>query len=356
MNRTDKILSKEITPLCEFCDSKGTATAYCCDCSAHLCESCVSSHQAFKLLRGHKVEDIKSEKVNKLSPKNKAIYCSLHPDKKYELYCKTCQCVACLLCFVASHNRHDIGNIDSDTRIQVQTQIKDLMGRVEAKVTEFEEELTYVKEIEQDKTKESISLKEEINKSFDSLVAAIEARRAALVEEVEAASVKDLKEIWAQKEVVETTIIASRGALALATRSLQCTNDLELLLLGAQVSKRLKELSEKNWDPAPVANVEMTSKAFSLNPPCGTDKLGQIKQFKSRCLEETTFKLGEPIIFQIRTSKHKNLRPIFRVLHGRRRVDIPHPPVIVANEAEMGTWLVLHIRITKYAKSALFFT
>ena len=143
MNITDKTSSKHIALLCESCDSKGTATAYCYDCLAHLCESCVTSHQAFKLLRGHKIEDVMSKKVsNKLSPKNKAIYCSLHPDKKYELYCKTCQCVACLLCFVATHNGHDIGDIDTDTRTQVQAQIKDLMGRVEAKVTEFEEDLT----------------------------------------------------------------------------------------------------------------------------------------------------------------------------------------------------------------------
>ena len=331
--------------LCESCDSKAKATAYCYDCPAHLCESCVSLHQVIKFLKGHKVEDISSEGVIKkypLSLENRTIYCSIHPEKKFELYCKTCQCVVCVLCFVASHNGHHIGNIDSDTRTEV---IEGLVCQVKAKLGEFEEDLRYINEIEQDKTKESISLKEEINKSFDSLVAAIEARRTALVEEVEAASVKDLKEIWAQKEVVETSIIGTRGALALATRSLQCTkfNDLELLLLGAQVSKRLKELSENNWDPSPIVDVEMTSKMFSSNPPCGIDKLGQIGKSTSICsvsIQETTFTLGEPITFQSRTSKYKNFQVNFRVLHGRRRVDIPHPPVVVASEAEVGTFSV----------------
>ena len=356
VNITDKTSSKQATPLCESCDSKGTATAYCCDCPAHLCESCVTSHQAFKFLRGHNIEDIKSEKVNKLSPKNKAVYCSLHPDKKYELYCKSCQCVTCLMCFVNSHNGHDIGDIDSDTRIQVQTQIKDLMGRVEAKVTEFEEDLTYVKEIEEDTTKESNSLKEEINKSFDSLVAAIEARRAALVEEVEAASVKDLKEIWAQKEVVETSITASRGALALATRSLQCTNDLELLLLGAQVNKQLQELSGKSWDPTSMVEIEMTLREYTKCTPLTTSKLGQIKvsiipmsesEPLSVSTETTTPQLGVPITLSIagsrKNKRNRNtmlklqLQPSVRVLHGNKKVDIPHPPSIVADKK--GTWL-----------------
>ena len=355
MNITDKTSLKQATPLCESCDSKGKATAYCYDCPAHLCESCVTSHQAFKFLRGHKIEDKKSETV-KLSPKNKAIYCSLHPDKKYELYCKSCQCVTCLMCFVNSHNGHDIGDIDSDTRIQVQTQIKDLMGRVEAKVTEFEEDLTYVKEIEEDTTKESISLKEEINKSFDSLVAAIEARRAALVEEVEAASVKDLKEIWAQKEVVETSITASRGALALATRSLQCTNDLELLLLGAQVNKRLQELSEKSWDPTSMVEIEMTSREYTKCTPLTTSKLGQVKvsiipmsesELLSVSTETTTPQLGVPITLSIAGSRKNKLnrktllklqlQPSVRVLHGNKKVDIPHPPSVVAGKT--GTWL-----------------
>ena len=113
LSDTDQTSLKRDAPVdvCEFCDSKEKAVAYCYDCPAHLCESCVSSHQAFKLLRAHKVDHISSESINKkccLSLEDKAIYCSLHPDKKYELYCKTCQCVACLLCFVASHSGHDI--------------------------------------------------------------------------------------------------------------------------------------------------------------------------------------------------------------------------------------------------------
>ena len=289
--------------------------------------------------------------------------------------------MACLLCFVASHNGHDIGNIDSNTRIQVQTKIKDLMGQVDAKVVEFEENLRHLNEIEQDKTKESISLKEEINKSFDSLVAAIEARRAALVKEVEAASVKDLKEIWAQKEVVETSITASRGALALATRSLQCTNDLELLLLGAQINKQLKELSEKNWDPTSITSTEATSRQYVANTPFGISKLGQIKVSTkqltsnvSKCVprgeylvlpdkefetpfgsepssflvsfETATFKLGVPISFDIklnRRSRGKKKNPLsqpnVRVLHGKSKVDIPHLPSVVADKMK-GTWSV----------------
>ena len=118
--------------------------------------------------------------------------------------------------------------------------------------------------------------------------------------------------------------------------------------MGAQVNKRLNELSEKNWDPVPVANVEMTSKLFSLNPPCSIHTLGQITMSTSRCsmlIEETTFKLGKPITLQTRTSKHKNSQPRFSVLHGLRRVDIPQPPMIIAGEAEMGSFLVTFIPV-----------
>ena len=191
------------TVICESCDSEGKAVAYCHDCPAHLCESCVSSHQAVKFLKGHKVEDISSEDVKTIYPLSleyKTIYCNIHPDKKFELYCKTCQCVVCLLCFVVSHNGHDFGNIDSDTRIEVQGQIEGLVYQVKTKLSELEESLRYINQIEQDKTKESVDLKEEINKSFGSLVAAIEARRAALVEEVEAASVKDLRDMGYKRE------------------------------------------------------------------------------------------------------------------------------------------------------------
>ena len=299
----------------------------------------MNSHKTLKFLRGHKVEDLPS---NELSPKRKAIHCSLHPDKVLELYCKTCQCVVCLLCFVDSHNGHNLSNVDTETRKEMQGQIEGLISDVETLVSEFEEDLKYINEIEQDKTKESTSLKEEINKSFDSLVdlAAIEARRAALVKGVEADSVTDLKEIWAQKELVETTITASKGALSLATRSLQCTNDLELLLLGAQLSKRLKELSEKNWDPTPIAEIEATSRQYIENTPFS---IGKVQAFESEpslfavSFESTTFRLGVSINLSIkqnrraRGKKKLSKLPYVRVLHGRSEVDIPHPPTVMAD-------------------------
>ena len=172
------------------------------------------------------------------------------------------------------------------------------------------------------------------------------------MEEVEAASVKDLKEIWAQKDVVETILIASRGALALATRSLQCTIDLKLLLLGAQVNKRLKELSEKNWDPTSMVEIEMTSREYTKCTPLTTSKLGQIKvSIIPACISEseqlsvstetTTPQLGVPITLSIAGSRknkrnRKTMVTDVKVFHGNKKVDIPHPPSVVAGKK--GTW------------------
>ena len=258
--------------------------------------------------------------------------------------------MVCLLCFVDSHNRHDLSNVDTETRKEMQGQIEGLISNVETVVSEFEEDFIYINEIEQDKTEESTRLKEEINKSFDSLVAVIEARRAALVEEVEAASVKDLKEIWAQKELVETTITASKGALSLATRSLQCTNDLELLLLGAQLNKQLKELSEKNWDPTPIVEIEVTSRHYIENTPFSISKLGQVqgevKPLASEpslfvvSFESTTFRLGVSINLSIKLNRRargkKKLSelPYVRVLHGRSKLDT----FPVKTDHDKGSW------------------
>ena len=76
-----------------------------------------------------------------------------------------------------------------------------------------------------------------INETFDSFAATLEVRRLELLKEAEGSSHKNLKEIWAQIEFVETTVVGLGSALTFADRSLACSRDVELLSMSTQATQ-----------------------------------------------------------------------------------------------------------------------
>ena len=235
--------------------------AYCHTCSDYLCEECLKAHKRLKAVRDHKTVNITPGKD--IKPQSKKSYlCSVHPDKLLELYCKSCKSLACLLCFVGLHNGHDIGSIDSKARQEVEQSINNLMKATNSNLKEFNDSFKYVSAIEKEKTEAPISLKAQVDKKVDFLIQQLEARRKELHKKIDDACTKDLKELWAQKEYHETAITSMEGALSFARRALACKEDTELLALCAQVTSRLKELSQLTWDSQDTEKIEMTIVEF----------------------------------------------------------------------------------------------
>ena len=160
------------------------------------------------------------------------------------------------------HNGHDIGSIDDKTRQEAEQSINDLVKETDSKLTEFEESLKYISAVEKEKTEAPIPLKDQVDEKVDFLIQQLEARRKELHKEIDDACTKYLKELWAQKEYHETAITSMEGALSFARRALACKEDTELLALCAQVTSRLKELSQLKWDSQSTVKIEMTTVEF----------------------------------------------------------------------------------------------
>ena len=237
--------------------------AYCHTCSDYLCDECLKAHKRLKAYRDHKTVNITPGKALDIKPQAKKSYlCSVHPEKLLELYCKSCKSLACLLCFVGLHNGHDIGSIDDKTRQEVEQSINDIVKETDSKLKQFEESLKYVSAVEKEKAEAPITLKAQVDKKVDFLIQKLEARRKKLHKEIDDACTKVHKELWAQKEYHETAITNMEGALSFTRRALACKENTELLALGAQVTSRLKELSQLKWDTQSTEKIEMITIEF----------------------------------------------------------------------------------------------
>ena len=238
--------------ICDQCEEKSRAVSYCSTCSECLCEECLGAHKRLRVYRSHEIESLTQGNVPDCVTKrqSKRTYnCAVHPDKSLEVYCKTCNRLACIACITSKHNRHDIRSIDSKERKEVEEKIEDFVKRSATELEELEQNLQYVSAVEKDKLEELTPLKAKIDKKVDSLISQLEARRTELHKEVDA----PIKELWAQKEYYETNIVSLKGALNFARRSLKCQKDIELLALGPQVTSRMRML---NWHKSKIQSVE----------------------------------------------------------------------------------------------------
>ena len=250
--------------VCGDCDSSDAAVAFCSVCHSYLCSACSNIHKKLKHLRNHKVtslECLDGEEV-KVETNTRTLYCREHPEEPLKVFCLTCQVLVCLHCIVDSHQQHRLGQIGEDVRKEVQTKLETLCQQARQQLAEFEENLKYIKEVEEAVAKHPATLQTAINKTFDSFVATLEARRSQLLKEAEGQSNIDLKEMWAQKEFVEATVAGLGSALTFADRTLSCSRDVELLSMSTQATRRLKELKGHKWDKDAIRSIDVAELNF----------------------------------------------------------------------------------------------
>lgn len=97
---------------CERCESSPTACK-CVDCERYLCDDCLREHSKWPAHADHVVltlEELASPE-KQAKAKTAVILCNKigHEFKPFELYCKTCQELACITCIVVDHSKagHD---------------------------------------------------------------------------------------------------------------------------------------------------------------------------------------------------------------------------------------------------------
>ena len=250
--------------ICGECDSSDTAVAFCTECQSYLCSSCASIHKKLKHFRNHKVTSLECL-YQAVVAKDEAItlHCREHMEEPLKVFCKTCQVLVCCQCIAESHAEgHKFGPINEQTRREVEITLEALAKKARQNLTEFEENLKYIKEVEALAANRPAGLTTAINETFDLLVAALEARRTQLLKQADGKCDKDLKEVWAQKDYVKTVVVGLSSALAFVERAVQCCRDVEFLSLCSQAIGRLKELEECKWDPTTVETVDCMQQRF----------------------------------------------------------------------------------------------
>ena len=257
-------VAKRVRRACGECEGGEPAIAYCHDCEAFVCESCkVALHKA-KRYRDHsikylsEVDDPNSIPTNTLS----SLTCPVHPPEKQQAYCKTCQCLVCVRCIVKSHQKHDLGELDT-VRKDIEKKLTQACKQGEEQMVNFEQYLKHLKSVEALVSARVEKLQAAINKAIDANIALLEQRRKALFEEVKEKHDTDMKKVWSQKDQVERIILGLKSALKFSGRVRQCSSNPEALGLASQACSRMNELKTQKWAPDEMTRIKQNGLEFS---------------------------------------------------------------------------------------------
>ena len=259
--------------ICQQCDENNKAVSYCKTCSDYFCDSCLQAHKRLKLFQDHETISTESLTDSDVIAKTRA-FCTLHPDEQLQLFCQTCHALACINCFIASHNGHAVQKIKDEVRKQALDAILENGHIMCSRVKDLRKNLESVKRVEREKMEQSTRLKAAINTKADSMITKIETRRAELLQKVEDTYTKDLKELWAEKEHLETVFTSMEGAIHFAKRVFDLKDDNRLLLLSDQVITRLKELNQQKWEKQLSEKIERNELIWSESKAIHVSKRG----------------------------------------------------------------------------------
>lgn len=90
-------------------EKRRRAIVYCIECRVNMCDVCSGHHQKFKYPVAHTLADLEKQlQAEELLLKFQENRCDEHVDKPMEIYCTDCKMAVCTVCYITSHQSHEI--------------------------------------------------------------------------------------------------------------------------------------------------------------------------------------------------------------------------------------------------------
>jgi len=198
---------------CETCDDED-ATMHCVNCNENIGPTCSSSHRRSKATANHQQVPLEEALAGNVTMK-RIHYCQEHFRVEVNKYCKTCSDAVCAMCGIEKHPMHDICSLD-----QMTAPLQDQIAGYTITITKREEEakkaitnlVGTMNKIEEHRG----TAEKEIATIFASIRAAVDAREAKIIGEMQDKRDELRKTTVKEKEEAELATFEFRGFHAFA--------------------------------------------------------------------------------------------------------------------------------------------
>ena len=190
---------------CGNCDERTKQSHYCFQYYAFWCEECIGLHNRIKANKDHyalALEDFQDRDFENILKRPE--FCAMpgHDKKEIEFFCKICEVSICNACALTDHDGHGKILLElaaNERKMKVKSANESQKKRAQkkrSKITKLDESLSKVQE-------QAARVKRNVQEYADSIIAAIEAKKLEIFDDVERRTKTSLQEIGKQKEDIE---------------------------------------------------------------------------------------------------------------------------------------------------------
>uniref|UniRef100_A0A915DWR8 B-box type zinc finger protein ncl-1 n=1 Tax=Ditylenchus dipsaci TaxID=166011 RepID=A0A915DWR8_9BILA len=201
-----------VASTCTGCKSGESATAYCCDCSHHLCANCTLAHRYMHCFEGHRVEELtgnESEGGKSPDSHNGSSHCKCleHRSQPLRFFCITCNLAICRDCTLSEHvsPAHNVEAIDNVAEKQIGL-MEQLINEARNKQSELHEIFRLIDADQNHLNASFQQAQNNVDESANCLIQLVQETRKGISKELEAMfGYKQLQLTIIDKEVQKMT-------------------------------------------------------------------------------------------------------------------------------------------------------
>ena len=234
---------------CENCGVE-EAVRFCRDCGQYICQACLTVHRKWKGFKEHEIlnfDELAAAASAMKSSKKVVMLCPKHPTEPMKIYCETCDELICRDCTVRTHREHNYDFVTEcfpkhrEAIVASLEPIKMLVAYESKTIQQLDG-----RSLELDK--QGREGKAEINRQIDRLHGILDARRRELVDQVDQKVHQARKEISAERDHHELSLVQLSSCVEFVEGSLQSGTQEEVLSLKRQMTERARHMAS-NLDP-----------------------------------------------------------------------------------------------------------
>ena len=236
----------KVEAVCELC-SGAKAEAFCRQCTAFICDDCMTSHQKMKtLFSGHQVVTLEELKAGgSRIPLKEAppMLCQDH-DEQLKIFCFDCSRLICQHCVIYGHSDHKHEHVKTSAP-QCRKVLAEGLLSLKKATSDMGEATKAIEANEVAISAQCASLSNTVQQAFSRIIEFLMQRKQQLLKEVFQLKGEKLKALTVQKEELRIAQSEVQSVVEFVERSLENSTNEELVSIHKQVLTRVEEGCKK---------------------------------------------------------------------------------------------------------------
>ena len=176
--------------------------------------------------------------------RNVAFHCFEHVEEEMKLYCETCGVLICLQCVLkgGKHHDHDCSPLKKAFE-RYKEEITSFVEPLEKQVTTIKKALAQLGRRHEEISDQQAVIKDNVHITFRRLREVLNVRETEIINQLHQTTQWKLKDLAAQSDQIETTLVQLNSCLHFIGESLKTGNEQDVLMMKTNTVNQAKELT-----------------------------------------------------------------------------------------------------------------